>query len=120
MDWKRLDRARGSVGPVELDLIENFAQGKVNRRDFVKRGTIIGLSMPFMGAIIAACGDDDDGDSSGGGGDTQPPATSGGDGGDGGGGASGGIIKVGIQQGDSGPNHPPVFQFLDASPAGTA
>ena len=59
MDWKRLDRARSSVGPVELDLIESYAQGKINRRDFVKRGTIIGLSVPVMGGIIAACGSDD-------------------------------------------------------------
>ena len=65
MDWKRLDQTRGSVGPVEVDLIEAYAQGRIRRRDFVKRGTIIGLSVPFMGAIIAACGsDDDDGGSS--------------------------------------------------------
>ncbi len=54
------------MGPVELDLIESYAQGKVSRRNFVKRGTIIGLSAPFMGAIIAACGSD---------GDTSSPAT---------------------------------------------
>ena len=60
MDWKRLDGARSSVGPIELDLIESYAQGKVSRRDFVKRGTIIGLSVPVMGGIIAACGSDDD------------------------------------------------------------
>ncbi len=78
MDWKRLDRARSSVGPIELDLIESYAQGKVSRRDFVKRGTIIGLSMPVMAGIIAACGSDDE-PSSGGGdtsaGGTTPPAT---------------------------------------------
>jgi len=105
MDWKRLDRARSSVGPVELDLIEHYAQGKVNRRDFVKRGTVIGLSMPFMGAIIAACGSDDDGDS--GGGDTQPPSSDGGGGG-GGTGEAGGILKVGIQQGDAASGLDPV------------
>ena len=60
MDFKRLDAARSSVGPVELDLIESYAQGKVSRRDFVKRGTIIGLSLPVMGGIISACGSDDD------------------------------------------------------------
>jgi len=60
MDWKRFDRARESASPMELDLIEAYAQGKVSRRNFVKRGTIIGLSVPFMGSIIAACGGDDD------------------------------------------------------------
>jgi peptide/nickel transport system substrate-binding protein len=101
MDWKRLDRARRSVGPVEVDLIEAYAQGKIKRRDFLKRGTIIGLSAPFMGAVIAACGSDDDG---GGSSDTSagsdaPAATDGGDGSSGGG--DGGTLIVGIQQGDA-------------------
>lgn len=60
MDWKRLDSARRDAGAMEVDLIEAYAHGKVNRRDFVKRGTIIGLSVPFMGSIIAACGGSDD------------------------------------------------------------
>jgi len=60
MDWKRFDRARQGATPLELDLIESYAQNRISRRNFVKRGAIIGLSMPFMGAIIAACGDDDD------------------------------------------------------------
>ena len=59
MDWKRIDWARRSGGPIEADLIEAYAQGKINRRNFVKRGTMIGLSMPMMGAVIAACGSDD-------------------------------------------------------------
>jgi peptide/nickel transport system substrate-binding protein len=60
MDWKRLDRARREAGPIELDLVEAYAKGKISRRDFVKRGTIIGLSVPMMGSVIAACGSDDE------------------------------------------------------------
>ena len=60
MDWKRFDRVRRNVGPVHLDLVESYAQGKISRRNFIRRGTIIGLSMPFIGAVISACGDDDD------------------------------------------------------------
>ncbi|MEM8747650.1 MAG: ABC transporter substrate-binding protein [Actinomycetota bacterium] len=60
MDFKRLDAARRAVGPIETDLIEAYASGKINRRNFLRRGTIVGLSMPFMGAVIAACGSDDD------------------------------------------------------------
>ncbi|MFT7393272.1 MAG: peptide/nickel transport system substrate-binding protein, partial [Candidatus Azotimanducaceae bacterium] len=59
MDFKRLDPTRSSVGPIELDLIESYAQGKVSRRNFVRRGTMIGLSVPVMGGIIAACGGSD-------------------------------------------------------------
>ncbi len=49
-----------------MDLVEAYAQNRINRRDFVKRGTIVGLSAPFMGAVIAACGGGSD-DASGGG-----------------------------------------------------
>ena len=102
MDFKRLDQTRSSVGPIELDLIESYAQGKVSRRNFVRRGTMIGLSVPVMGGIIAACGSSD-GDSapvtdaaSGETGSTEPktteaaaPAAAGGD------------IIAGIQSGDT-------------------
>lgn len=71
MDWKRFDGARRNATPLELDLIESYAQKRISRRNFVKRGTIIGLSMPFMGGIIAACGGDDDDDGSA---STQPPS----------------------------------------------
>ena len=105
MDWKRLDRVRRSSNWVELDLIDNYAAGTVKRRDFLRRGAIIGLSVPAMGAVIAACGDDDGG-------------TDTGDGGGGGGGgdagavnfgrssgadfAPGGIITIGVQPASSG------------------
>ncbi|MEO6122209.1 MAG: ABC transporter substrate-binding protein [Ilumatobacteraceae bacterium] len=59
MDYKVFDRARRNASPLELDLVESFAQGRISRRNFVKRGTLIGLSVPLMGSIIAACGSDE-------------------------------------------------------------
>ena len=56
MNFRDFDHARRSVGPIELDHIESFAQGRINRREFVRRGTVLGLTVPFMGAIISACG----------------------------------------------------------------
>jgi len=56
MDWKRFDRVRGSVGPVHLDLVESYAQGRVSRRELIRRGAIIGLSVPTIAAVIAAVG----------------------------------------------------------------
>ena len=105
MDWKRLDAARSNANAIEVDLIEAYAQRRIGRRDFVKRGTIIGLSVPFMGAIIAACGGDDEEGSDGttGSGGTQPSGTTGG-----GSGAAGGSLIVGIQQGDSSTGLDPV------------
>jgi len=60
MNWKHLDALRSNAGPIEVDLVEAYAQNRIGRRDFVKRGTIIGLSAPFMGAVIAACGGSSD------------------------------------------------------------
>lgn len=94
MDWKRLDRARRSTGPIGTDLIEAYAHGKIRRRDFVKRGTMIGLSLPFMGSIIAACGGSDDASSS--------------EGSSEGSGATGGEITAAIQTGDASSGLDPV------------
>ena len=52
------DRLRRGASPVELELTEAFAQGRITRRAFVQRGSVIGLSVAFMGSIIAACGSD--------------------------------------------------------------
>ena len=56
MDFKRLDRVRRSATPIELDLVESYANGRITRRQFIQRATVIGLSMPVIGAVIAACG----------------------------------------------------------------
>ena len=64
---------------MEVDHIEAYAQGRIDRRDFVRRGAVIGLSMPFMSAIIAACGSSSSDGSSEGGASTSA-AASGGDG----------------------------------------
>ena len=60
MEWKRFDRVRRDVGPVHLDLVESYAAGKISRRDFVRRGTMLGLTAPLIGTVIAAIGRDED------------------------------------------------------------
>ncbi len=45
MDYSRLDPVRRSVGPVHLDLVEAFATGKISRRQFMQRASVIGLSL---------------------------------------------------------------------------
>ena len=90
MDWKSFDRVRRNVGPVHLDLVESYARGKISRRNFIRRGTIIGLSMPFIGAVISACGDDDDDSATPGTGTGAAPGTSTA-------GQQGGIIRIAYQ-----------------------
>ena len=108
MDFRVFDRARRQVGPLELDLVESYAKGILPRREFVRRATVIGLSVPFISAIISACGSDDDGGSSGsagtsGGTGTQPAGT--------GAGTAGGTIKVASQK-PAGPLDPIAMQDL--------
>ncbi len=62
-DFNQLDPFRKKADPLQLDLVESFAQGKINRRHFIQRGTVLGLSLASISAIVAACG----GGSSGGG-----------------------------------------------------
>jgi peptide/nickel transport system substrate-binding protein len=56
MDYSRLDPVRRSVTPIQLDLVEAFANGRITRRQFIKRASVIGLSLSSVAAVIAACG----------------------------------------------------------------
>ena len=55
-DFDQLDPLRKQADPLQLDLVEAFAQGKISRRGFIQRGTVLGLSLASIGAIVAACG----------------------------------------------------------------
>jgi peptide/nickel transport system substrate-binding protein len=65
MDFRLFDSVRRQASPVEVELVEAFAQGRISRRAFVARGSVIGLGMPLIGAILAACGSDSKGTTGG-------------------------------------------------------
>lgn len=102
MDFKVFDRVRHNANPLELDLVEAYAQGRVSRRNFLKRGTLIGLSLPFMGSIIAACGSDEKSTSNT---SNTTGTTSGGTATTGGATVAGGVIKL-TSQSPAGPLDP--------------
>jgi peptide/nickel transport system substrate-binding protein len=64
MDYRLFDSVRRKASPVEVELVEAYAQGRISRRAFVARGSMIGLGAPLIGAILAACGSDSDGGTS--------------------------------------------------------
>lgn len=65
-DFGRIDRVRRTQGPIANHVIDEYLAGRLSRRSFIRRGTIIGLSVPTIGALLSACGgDDDDSGSSG-------------------------------------------------------
>jgi peptide/nickel transport system substrate-binding protein len=59
-DFRQIDAVRRTQGPIGNHVIDEYVAGRLSRRAFVRRGTIVGLSIPTIGALIAACGGDDD------------------------------------------------------------
>jgi peptide/nickel transport system substrate-binding protein len=55
-DNRRLDRLRSGQGEIANHVIDEFAAGRMSRRDFIRRGTVVGLSLPVLGAVLSACG----------------------------------------------------------------
>jgi peptide/nickel transport system substrate-binding protein len=56
IDHERLDDLRRGRGPVQEHVIDEFVAGHLSRRDFIRKGSAIGLSIPLIGGILAACG----------------------------------------------------------------
>ena len=56
VDHSRLDDLRRGRGPVQEHVIDEFVAGRLSRRDFLRRGSMVGLSVPLLGGILAACG----------------------------------------------------------------
>jgi peptide/nickel transport system substrate-binding protein len=51
-----MSQLRAGRGQVASHVIDEFAAGRLNRREFLRRGTVAGLSLPLLGAILSACG----------------------------------------------------------------
>ncbi len=83
IDNKRLGQLREGQGEIANHIIDEFAAGRLSRRDFVRRGTVVGISVPLLGSILAACGSS--GSSSAPSGGTSSAA-----------GQAGAVIKAGI------------------------
>jgi peptide/nickel transport system substrate-binding protein len=52
----KLSQARRGRSELENHVIDEFVSGHITRREFLRRGSIIGLSVPMLGAIATACG----------------------------------------------------------------
>src|ERR1700724_1848901 len=56
IDHTRLGHLRQGRGEIANHIIDEFAAGRLSRRDFIRRGTVVGISVPLLGSILAACG----------------------------------------------------------------
>ncbi len=57
---RRVDEIRGRSSGLENHLIDEYSAGKISRREFIRRGTVVGLSLPMVSFLASACGGDDD------------------------------------------------------------
>lgn len=55
---EQMDSIRRRSNPRQNQAIDELAHGKLTRRDFLRKGSLLGLSFPVMGVILAACGED--------------------------------------------------------------
>ena len=56
VDHGRLSRLREGQGEIANHVIDEYTAGRLSRRDFLRKGTVVGISIPVLGAIISACG----------------------------------------------------------------
>ena len=51
-----LSRFRRGQGEIANHVIDEFAAGRLSRRDFIRRATVVGISIPVLDGILTACG----------------------------------------------------------------
>ena len=83
IDHKRLGQLRQDQGEIANHIIDEFAAGRLSRRDFIRRASVVGISVPVLGSVLAACGSSGGSSTSTG---SSSTAT----------GAAGAVIKAGI------------------------
>lgn len=53
---RRAGMFRRRRNDIENHIIDEYVAGRIDRREFMKRGTVAGLSLPMISFLIAACG----------------------------------------------------------------
>ena len=48
IDHRRLGRLRRDQGDIANHIIDEFAAGRLSRREFIRRGTVVGISVPLL------------------------------------------------------------------------
>lgn len=51
-----LDVLRSNLTPIENHLVDGYVDGRVSRRELLRHGSLLGLSLPFLGRVGLAAG----------------------------------------------------------------
>ncbi|HET6847579.1 MAG TPA: ABC transporter substrate-binding protein [Gaiellales bacterium] len=62
---RALGRIRSRRNDIENHVIDEFMAGRIDRREFFRRGAVVGMSVPLLSAIVTACGGSSGSSSSG-------------------------------------------------------
>ena len=55
-NYRILDLIRHNCSALENHLIDGLVDGRISRRDFIRHGSLLGLSLPLLGGITTAAG----------------------------------------------------------------
>jgi peptide/nickel transport system substrate-binding protein len=69
---RRVDEIRAQRSEIENHVIDEYRAGYIGRREFMRRGAVVGMSLPLLSFLATACGSGEKSDTSEGG----TPATS--------------------------------------------
>src|ERR1700739_2210422 len=83
-----ISRFRRGQGEIANHVIDEFAAGRLSRREFIRRGTVVGISIPVIDTILTACGSSPS--------STSSSTSASGSGGSGAAGKAGATINAGI------------------------
>ena len=71
---RRVDAIRASRSELENHIIDEYSAGRLSRREFIRRGSVVGMSIPLVSFLAAACGTGSKTSSGGGGSGTAVQA----------------------------------------------
>src|SRR5882672_2915955 len=54
--FRMIDTARRNLTAIENSAIDELLAGRIGRRDFLRHGSLLGLSLPFLGGIVSSLG----------------------------------------------------------------
>lgn len=72
---RRVDEIRAERNEIQNHVIDEYSAGKITRREFVRRGTVVGMSIPLVSFLAISCGGGDKGGSTATTGGEQPSGT---------------------------------------------
>ena len=53
---RQVDAVRAQRSELENHIIDEYRSGYIGRREFIRRGTVVGMSLPLVAFLVAACG----------------------------------------------------------------